>query len=43
VEWTRTGHAIDIIDIDLNEITEEMQILCTIICQIMALYQLMQQ
>jgi len=43
VEWTRTSHAIDIIDIDLNEITEEMQILCTIICQIMVLYQLMQQ
>ena len=43
VEWTRNGHAIDIIDIDLNEITEEMRILCTIICQVMALYQLMQQ
>jgi len=43
VEWDRAGNVVGIIDESINEVTLEMRLLCTIICQVMALYQLMQQ
>lgn len=43
VEWLKKHHAIGIIEVDFDGIQEEMIILCTIICQVIALYQLMQQ
>lgn len=43
VEWTKTHHVLGIIEINIDELLEEMVILCTIICQVIALYQLMQQ
>lgn len=43
VEWDREHHVVGILDININEITLEMRLLCTIICQVMALYQLMWQ
>ena len=42
VEWDRRN-VVGIIDVNINEVTLEMRLLCTIICQVMALYQLMQQ
>ena len=43
VEWNRDRHVIGILDINVNEIAQEMRLLCTVICQVMALYQLMWQ
>ena len=43
VEWDRDHHVIGVLNVDINEITQEMRLLGTIICQVMALYQLMQQ
>ena len=43
VEWDIERHVIGILDIDVNEIVKEMRLLCTIVCQVMALYQLMWQ
>ena len=43
VEWDRNRHVVGIIDIDVSDIAQEMRLLCTIICQVMALYQLIWQ
>ena len=43
VEWDRERNVIGIIQENFDNITIEMRHLCTIICQVMALYQLMQQ
>jgi hypothetical protein len=43
VEWDREQNVVGIIEENIDYITLEMRLLCTIICQIMALYQLMQQ
>lgn len=43
VEWDRAGNVVGIIDESINEVTLEMRLLCTIICQVITLYQLMQQ
>jgi len=43
VEWSKLHHVIGIIELNFEELIDEMIILCTIICQVIALYQLMQQ
>jgi len=43
IEWSKNHHVVGIIEVDFDGLLEEMIILCTIICQILALYQLMQQ
>jgi len=43
VEWNVERNAVGIIEENINEVTLEMRLLCTIICQVMTLYQLMQQ
>lgn len=43
VEWNRDRHVVGILDINVNEIAQEMRLLCTVICQVMTLYQLMWQ
>ena len=43
VEWDRPWNVVGIIEENFDNITLEMRLLCTIICQVMALYQLMQQ
>ena len=43
VEWDRERNVVGIIDESIKAVTFEMRLLCTIICQVIALYQLMQQ
>jgi len=46
VEWDRARNVLNVVGIieeNYDDITLEMRLLCTIICQVMTLYQLMQQ
>lgn len=43
VEWNVERNVVGIIGENITEVTLEMRLLCTIICQVIALYQLMQQ